>query len=67
MAAGSNFLRIITTDEVKRLRRSPRDGRRNPVAALAHTAQALGHVATWPVQYLRAAPAGSQPRTARQD
>jgi 2,4-dienoyl-CoA reductase-like NADH-dependent reductase (Old Yellow Enzyme family) len=32
-----------------------------------HAAQALGHVATWPVQYLRAAPAGSQPRTARQD
>jgi 2,4-dienoyl-CoA reductase-like NADH-dependent reductase (Old Yellow Enzyme family) len=31
-----------------------------------HAAQALGHVATWPVQYLRAAPAGSQPRTARQ-
>lgn len=31
-----------------------------------HAAQALGHVATWPAQYLRAAPAGSQPRTARQ-
>jgi 2,4-dienoyl-CoA reductase-like NADH-dependent reductase (Old Yellow Enzyme family) len=31
-----------------------------------HAAQALGHPATWPVQYLRAAPAGSEPRTARE-
>jgi hypothetical protein len=32
-----------------------------------HAAQALRQVATWPSQYLRAAPSGSQPRTPRKD
>src|ERR1019366_2903396 len=35
MAAGSNFLGIIPTDELERLRSSARDGLRHPVAALA--------------------------------
>jgi 2,4-dienoyl-CoA reductase-like NADH-dependent reductase (Old Yellow Enzyme family) len=34
---------------------------RNPYWPV-HAATALGDVATWPVQYLRAAPAGSQER-----
>jgi 2,4-dienoyl-CoA reductase-like NADH-dependent reductase (Old Yellow Enzyme family) len=32
-----------------------------------HAAQALRQVATWPSQYLRAAPSGSLPRTGRKD
>ena len=32
-----------------------------------HGAQELSHTATWPVQYLRAAPAGSTPRPDLED
>jgi len=39
-----------------------RDELRDPYWPV-HAAQALGHVASWPLQYLRAAPGGSTPRT----
>ncbi len=39
-----------------------RDELRDPYWPV-HAAQALGHTASWPLQYLRAAPGGSTPRT----